>query len=108
MTEQEAIERLRCEVELLRVLDTMNTRELADAITITLKALEKQINDRWIPVSERLPSNIEEVIACDNDGIIVTGYIKKRIGYYVCEHLPFITEDIIAWRSLPEPYKERE
>lgn len=74
---------------------------LADEIK---ELLEKHINGGWIKCSERLPDKADEVMACNKDGVIVIGYLKQKLGYMSCEHLPFVTEDILAWQPLPTPY----
>lgn len=45
-------------------------------------------------------------MACSKEGIITIGYIRKRKGYYTCEHLPFVTEAIVAWMPLSPKYEE--
>ena len=77
-----------------------------EALNLAISALEQQLTNGWIPVSDKPPAKHEEVMACNKDGLITIGYIRKREGYYTCEHLPFVTEDIVAWQPLPEPYKE--
>ena len=63
------------------------------------------LNQRWIPVSERLPE--------DKQGCIVTvqGDSKTFIDivtYYAEEHSFLYYEEcnVLAWMPLPEPYKE--
>ena len=58
------------------------------------------LNQRWIPVGERLPDDGTVVFYTDNKG--ETG----MVCYW--EDLPQEFEDIIAWMPLPEPYKEEE
>lgn len=70
-----------------------------------ISVLTQQLTDTWIPITEKLPDRLGEVMACNKDGLITIGYIRKREGYYTCEHLPFVTEDIIAWQPLPPAWK---
>ena len=83
------------------------------------KLLEKQEQDGWIPVTERLPDKSEDYL--------VTNYIEKwgdKItetceAYYVYNDPIYKTSywcgsenhklgKISAWRQLPEPYTEEE
>lgn len=66
--------------------------EVAEALEIAIKALEQ----RWIPVSKKLPDDNTVIFYTDNKG--ETG----MICYW--EDLPREFEDIIAWMPLPEPY----
>lgn len=108
----------------------------ADAIDLAISALEKQEQDRWIPVTERLPET--------TDPVNVTWVNKDPVSYYedirgkrftatacyhrgkwwwysaVCQDLldeygkscmdDEIDEaiEILAWRPLPAPYQEDE
>lgn len=56
----------------------------------------------WIPVEERLPAKGEEVLITTDVGLIATGCI------HCCEWMTDAEPDYpIAWRPLPEPYRER-
>ena len=73
--------------------------ELCD---MAIQALEKQ---RWIPVGEKLPEigNIEDYWVCTDKGYMCKAeWISWHWNYY---NIP-IGEKIIAWRELPEPYRE--
>ena len=97
-----------------------------------IAALEKQEQDRWIPVTERLPSKEErrEWIDKNLGGVgylypcLVTRYSsinpdRTKNNPYVAKHYydgeDFVnngeevcSEYIVAWRPLPEPYTEDE
>ena len=77
-------------------------------IQIGLKRLPSaQPEQRWIPVSERLPD--EEVLCCDTRGEMIIGYPyqdeESNTGYSaVLDDTVMI--DCTAWMPLPEPYLE--
>lgn len=66
---------------------------------------------RWIPVSERLPEHGKYVlISCEGFGTPSVGkYEEDDIGgtFYLNEDVPCEDFGIVveAWRPLPEPYK---
>lgn len=82
----------------------------ADAIDLAISALEILERDRWIPVTERLPEEPDEVLVTDGDG-----EIRHAVYCHVCKKDVFITYEesmtihqVIAWRPLPEAYKAEE
>lgn len=62
-----------------------------------------QLEQRWIPVTERLPEKKESVIVTVNDGAIYTD-TDDWTGEAFWTH----GDNVIAWRELPEPWKEGE
>lgn len=98
--------------------------QLAEAFDLAISALEKQEQDRWIPVTERLPedycvyritwktsrsnktfiadSEFEPLLELDNehgrfDGWLLDNYIKV-----------YPDVEVIAWKSLEDPYTPPE
>ena len=80
------------------------------AYDLAIKALEEKEADRWIPVSERLPDEYE-VLCCDNRKNIMIGHPfsdeDSECGYSAENEGCFMYE-CIAWKPLPEPYKEND
>lgn len=66
----------------------------------------KNDNDGWIPVDEgNIPDH--EVLACNEDGCELIGYIDI-VGYgFFCEEgeSGICMYDVVAWMEKPEPYK---
>ena len=88
------------------------------AINTAIQTLEKQLKDRWIPVSERLPGD-EEINKLNYSHpnhrkflctIQITDYKPQvRLLYYGEKGWLYEGENyneyVKAWRYLPEPYK---
>ena len=98
----------------------------------TISALEKQLTNGWIPVSERLPEEREEfedIFDSDTLAVIDTKryMVSDLVQVTVKDHEEdsvFVSDDcfvdgewsyfdertvrfeVLAWRPLPEPYKE--
>lgn len=82
----------------------MPESETKEMFCVAISALKKQEQDRWIPVTERLPE--EEgcyLVTIKNDH--ERRYSKT--AWYSGDGW-FARQDIIAWRSTPEPYKEKK
>lgn len=74
-----------------------------------LDEVEKEQNNEWIPVDERLPEDGVRVLTCDNYKNI---HVMRHYNFYeypFCigpEHERYYMPK--AWMPLPEPYKESE
>ena len=68
--------------------------------------IRKHMNDGWIPVDkDNLPDH--EVLACNEDGCELIGYIDI-VGYgFFCEEgdSGVCMYDVTAWMEKPEPYR---
>lgn len=73
-----------------------------EALDMSVSALKKQEQDRWIPVTERLPEVKQRVLAQRKDGFME---VKVCIDG---GHLAWFYSGIVAWRPLPEPYTEEK
>lgn len=87
------------------------------AINLAIKALEERPQGEWIPVSERLPDDMQKVLVWFEYyryGDYNCMYQTYGFGYfYDGKWSSFINGEtgwqdarIIAWMPLPEPYKE--
>lgn len=77
-----------------------------EPLTMAISALEKQLNGCWIPVSERLPKENEEVLITLAHGKATWAYLYQGKWHTMFSAYPI--ERVIAWQPLPEPYKEVE
>lgn len=69
----------------------------------------------WIPVSERLPNNTDNVnvtiLVCDTEETATAFYKNKSGEWYICttDEFDFLCNsyEVIAWQPLPAPYKPK-
>lgn len=88
--------------------DTPDGR-LITALEMAIKALERE--QKWIPVSERLPEESDKYIVSALDGTdrrtTVAPYQPRCKAWTMTGRMAYWR--VIAWMPLPEPYKaERE
>ena len=90
---------------LTRIRDRLMTTSSKqfEAITMAISALEKQEQDRWIPVTERLPETSGLYTVTD-----MTGNVVRYIFTGTDSSKRYWKRNAIAWRPLPEPYTEEE
>ena len=76
-------------------------KKIMDAPTIELE-------QRWIPVEERLPEAGSWAIWCSNKGIIqVARWKMDAIDHFFPDQGFFQLDDAVAWMPLPKPYREK-
>lgn len=78
------------------------------ALSWAIQAInEKQRTGRWIPVTERLPKDGDEVlITAWKDTVFISW---RSDGIWTCDSFFFDdSTEVSAWMPLPEPYKEVE
>jgi hypothetical protein len=86
--------------------------EKEDYTDVAIQALEQT---RWIPCNERLPKENEYVddvrkhylVQNEYGDMFVAGYIKKNYWEEIY-HIEPVTDQIVAWMPLPDPYKEEK
>lgn len=126
MTPQEAIERIE-EFGLHHAIgDLPHSMRTVEAFEMAINALKQQEKSRWIPVTEKLPEEHKWIgTECFKTTISDEVYVTIEVpsGDRIVEHLCFQNGAIpshkqreldafykggkpIAWRPLPEPYKE--
>lgn len=72
-------------------------------LNLAISALEKQEQDRWIPVTERLPEQHKKVLVSYetlDDG--------KKVDVSMFDRYGCLMGIVEAWRPLPAPYQEDE
>ena len=86
--------------------DLLEYKKLEEQGLLAKKALEKQLNGGWIPVSDRLPKEDEEVLVTTigNQVCWAFRYLDEWNTYLST----FENEAVLAWQPLPEPFKEVE
>ena len=88
----------------------LEQEQIDGAVAFVISALKKQEQDRWIPVTERLPELESEVLVTDSFGELVHAFYIEwcgREGFVSAEESKTV-EPVKAWRPLPEPYTEGE
>ena len=108
MTEREAIEWLKgCvvsyEVDNKGKPNGNITCDLTqEVLDMAISALEKQEQDRWIPVTERLPKNKKKVLVSydTEDG--------KKVDISMFDKYGCLLGLVSAWRPLPEAFEAEE
>lgn len=91
-------------------------KQQIEIASITISTLQRQLNNGWIPVSERLPEERGFYIFQLYDGRVHEYYYANETLYGDCdgqfdepiEEVAFSLNDVLAWQPLPEPWKEVE
>ena len=87
--------------------------DLSEAVTLAISALERQEQDRWIPVTERLP---EEDCSCrvtegDFKSVFDCSWSNHKKQFevwsdYYDDYVPIT--NVTAWKPKEEPYTEEK
>ena len=92
---------------------TLGQRKQYDYDKLAIEALppaevEPVKHGRWIPCSERLPKQGQEVICQCRASIIKVLKLDAGGDWYQDARHCYMRGFVIAWMPLPEPYKEGE
>ncbi|HJD01007.1 MAG TPA: DUF551 domain-containing protein [Candidatus Mediterraneibacter excrementavium] len=100
-------------IELLKTLIDMG--EVEDIIRkhVSGKDTDVPTNDGWIPVDKQLPEAGEHVlVSFKSAGFLPATAIISENGRWSmlqgAKGFNDVTEDVIAWRPLPEPYRPKK
>lgn len=81
-------------------------REQYKGLRMAEDIIRKHMNDGWIPVEERLPEYGKKVLAYGKSGEIDIASLYSRDKHmWLVGSMCSVAFDIIAWRTLPEPYR---
>ena len=93
-------------------IEHWNTRPIEDALRARIAELEEEIDqltshsnierqdDKWIPVSERLPEDLQSIIVFTKDR---KTYIIRFLELYGREGFGSLSDIVTHWMPLPEP-----
>ena len=97
---------------------TGTQQEVCKFLANLMNVLEKQMSssenpNKWIPVSERLPKDHENVLIYLSSNQITIGlynshrlpFMDKPIGWGADAPHDWSSDDVVAWMPLPQPYK---
>lgn len=113
MTEQEVVEAIK----FLKGKYPLGLcdRDEYENTQIAIKALEKEHNNKWIPVEERLPEPGKYILlSFSNFSIPVVGRWEENDyagAFYIGDETETCVSQLLfvnAWMELPGPYKESE
>lgn len=96
---------------LCNVWDRLDSEDFEKAVfEIIQKAQDAQPEPHWIPCSERLPVEGNNVLLSDDLNVTIGRLIHYTdTGYkWEVDHWDYDLEVWQAWQPLPEPYKEGE
>ena len=101
MTEKEAIDRIKIHMTIHRMAED-RAIYITEALNMAIEALEAQ---RWIPISEGLPEEGQDILAYrvfgEDERIIPANYSQ---GCWFDCHMNCSEEHVVAWMPLPKPY----
>lgn len=87
--------------------------DLCYGLNIAKDIIRKHMNDGWIPVDKQLPEAGEHVlVSFKSAGFLPATAIISENGRWSmlqgAKGFNDVTEDVIAWRPLPEPYRPKK
>lgn len=86
-----------------------------DVVDMLKRMPSAQPEQRWIPVTERLPDEWKRVLIQNDEGLFLIGFTKDRgwgkewfYQYEMYDYDAYVESEqgkIVAWCELPEPWK---
>ena len=101
-------EGIGCGLEDISITDRYESAEYGwnEAVERITEIIRKHMNDGWIPVEKALPEYGKKVLAYGKSGEIDIASLYSRDKHmWLVGSMCSVTFDIIAWRTLPEPYR---
>ena len=88
-------------------IEINNLEDMCDLMCYN-KLPRKKVNKvgEWIPVTEKLPNDGEEVLFCDLFGDVMLGYHPKdwKRTHFAERGSWELQKNVVAWMPLPKPY----
>lgn len=86
--------------------------EMCEELKEIVQEVAEEYNGGWIPCSERLPSDDDIYIVTveypNSETLVQYGWFDKNGVCWYVGMQEFRTSNVLAWMSLPQPYKESE
>ena len=68
-----------------------------------------QPEPQWIPCSERLPEERDNILVTNGQSVMEAYFIQGEfLGTMIIRNNPFKVSDVTAWMPLPEPWRGEE
>ena len=80
-----------------------DVKKVTDEVVKALKQLPSVQEQRWIPVTERLPEKHGAYLVYDKEEVLMGYYSTFDRDWTGMNGFPLV--NVIAWMPLPEPYK---
>lgn len=105
MTDEKAIEVIKSECYVSNLLDLDKTVMINTALDRAIESM------KWIPISDKLPELKRDVLVFLKNGrffvcALFPGSAGQKYWWIGEEEIHFLFDDVVAWRPLPDPYKE--
>lgn len=88
--------------------DNQDRDIVLDVIDEQPTVTDTNVGCNWIPVSERLPRNDNNVLVCTEDSQVMIGWLEEENYWWLCPEFADDFAEVIAWMPLPKPYKESD
>ena len=110
MNKQEIEKAIETLEDMKGVFDTRSHKQYSlSALDLAISALEKQLNNGWIPVSERLPKEGRYLVTTAYGEVKESEFDLKKWWQIDNGKISLAWEEepikVVAWQSLPEPWK---